>query len=250
MGEILSYRKFLKTYKTRGHRIRHLENYKYLFPINSNPPLAGIVGDLIGDGHLQADPKWRMDFTSKNIGELKRFEKEISCLFGVYGKIRACSSNKYGKTHNLAVNSAPVARILWLCGVPPGQKVLNPFGIPNWIKKDKSCFKRFCQRIFTCEGGLSHEKTRKMPRIRLEMWKSIHLIEDGQKFMKDISLLMSKYFKINSTVLVQNKENLRKDGIITKPIRLSLLSDSIIKFYDKIGFEGAKQKSLKALISK
>ncbi len=57
MGVIIRYKELLNTYKTRGHRIRHLERYKKLFPIKSSPLLAGIVGDLICDGHLQGDPK-------------------------------------------------------------------------------------------------------------------------------------------------------------------------------------------------
>ena len=50
--------------------------------------LAGIVADIMGDGHLQGPPKWRMDYTSKDITELERFNNEIKGLFGYSGKIR------------------------------------------------------------------------------------------------------------------------------------------------------------------
>jgi len=53
MGIILIYNDFLKTYKTRGYRIKHLDKYKHLFPIQANSKLAGITADLMGDGHLQ-----------------------------------------------------------------------------------------------------------------------------------------------------------------------------------------------------
>lgn len=172
MRVILRYKEFLETYKTRSYRIKHLEKYKDLFPIKANKTLAGIVADLIGDGHLQGDPIWRIDFTSKSIKELRRFEKEIYSIFQIKGTIRECKSNTFGKTYNIGINCSPIARILYLIGVPNGQKVLKKFDIPLWIKNDKECFRRFCQRLFSCEGTLMNEKDRNFPRIRLEMWKS------------------------------------------------------------------------------
>jgi hypothetical protein len=59
---------------------------------------------------------------------------------------------------------------------------------------------------------------------------------------------MNHYFKIDSVVKVQNKQNIRKDGLITCPIRIYIFGASVFKFYKEIGFEGAKQESLKALI--
>ena len=65
MGKILIYSDFLKTYKTRGYRLNHLENYKKYFPIKASPVLAGIVADLICDGHLQGDPNLESRFYFK-----------------------------------------------------------------------------------------------------------------------------------------------------------------------------------------
>lgn len=248
MGVILIYSKFLETYKTRGYRIKHLAKYKHLFPIKANPILAGIVADLIGDGSLQGAPIWRADFTSKDIYELKRFEKEVYKLFKKKCIIRKCVSNTRGETYNTGINCSPIARILYLCGVPSGQKVLKSFKIPNWIKQDKECFRRFCQRLFSCEGGIMYEKGRKFPQIRLDMWKAENLLKNGKNFIDEISQGMNKYFKIKSKVIIQNKKNKRKDGIITKPIRIYIFNKSVLEFYNKIGFEGHKQKSLKALL--
>ena len=248
MGVILSYNKFLKTYKTRGYRIKHLENYKPLFPIKTNPKLSGIIADLIGDGILQGDPKWRLDFTSNEVDELKRFEKEIFSLFSVRGKIRKCSSNKYS-TYNIAINSSPIARILYLCGVPSGQKVLKSFKIPSWILEDKECFRRFCRRLFTCEGNIAYEKNRKLPQIRMELWKKENLIKDAETFMSQIQKSLKKYYFIDVTVKIQNRINIRKDKIKTKPVRLYIHGESVFRFFREIGFEGKKQKHLKALLN-
>jgi len=248
MGVILRYRDFLATYKTRGYRIKHLENYKYLFPINSSTALAGVVADLMGDGNLQGDPIWRADFTSKSKLELERFAKEIKKLFKKKCKIRKCSSNTYGKTYNSGVNCSPVARILLLCGVPSGQKVLKSFEIPEWIRKDKECFRRFCQRFFSCEGCIMHESNRRYPQIRLDYWKSEKLLKDGERFIKEICKYMKHYFDIDSTITFPINRNKRKDGIVTRPIRIYILNVSVVKFCNEIGFEGKKQKDLKALI--
>lgn len=61
--------------------------------------------------------------------------------------------------------------------------------------------------------------------------------------MRDISKKLKEYFNLNFTILLSNKKNTRK------PIRLTILTDSIKEFYEKIGLEGAKQKTLKGLIS-
>ena len=249
MGQILRYKKFLGTYKTRGHRIRHLKDYKRLFPVKASPTLAGIIADLICDGHLQADPKWRIDFTSKSIKELKRFEKNIFLLFRVNGRIRECKSNKLSKSYSLAINCSPVARILYLCGAPAGQKVLKKFDIPKWVKYNKECFREFCRRVFTCEGGLMCDGKRKIPQIRLNVWKAEKLLKKGDKFVNNLCKLMKKYFNVESTITLQKPRLNRKDKILTRPIRVYIFNKSVIKFFEEIGFGGEKQKNLKALLN-
>ncbi len=59
---------------------------------------------------------------------------------------------------------------------------------------------------------------------------------------------MKEYFDINSTVTFPINRNKRKDGIITRPIRIYILNVSVVKFCKEIGFESKKQKDLKALI--
>ncbi len=241
MGQILSYRSFLKTYKTRGHKIRHLKKYENLFPIKANKRLAGIIADLICDGNLQGNPKWRIDFTSKSIEELKRFEKEISILFNKRGKVRECKTNKSSQTYNLAINCSPVARILFLCGVPSGQKVLQEFGIPAWIKVNKKCFKIFARRVFSCEGSIMHEKKRKIPQIRINMQKAENIKDT---FLVELASYLKKHFNISSSIRKQNYFNLRKDGVKTTPTRMYITGESVFRFCKKVGFEGTKQERL------
>lgn len=237
----------LKTYKSIEAGKRSLEPYKYIFPIRSSEILAGIVGDLFGDGHLQGEPKWRLDFTSSSIKELKRFEKEFYTLFKIKGKIRRCTTNKFGKTYNYGVNCKPIARSLFLCGVPTGNKVLKRINIPTWILTNKRCFRRFLQRLFNCEATVDlYSKC-----IELRMNKEKGLLNNGFRFFKDIKKCLRLFFKIETTKpFLGGKLNIRKDGFKTIVIRIKIKrKESVIRFAEEIGFENnKKQKSLKRMI--
>lgn len=91
----INFNKVLETYKSKEAGIKALSKYKHWVPINLSPRLAGIIADLIGDGHLQHPPMWRMDYTS-SVEELERLNTEIKELFGISFKIRPCTTNKYG----------------------------------------------------------------------------------------------------------------------------------------------------------
>lgn len=239
----------LKTYKSADSGMRILNNYKYLFPIIPSETLAGIIGDLFGDGHLQGDPKWRIDFTSASKKELQRFGNEFLKQFKINGKIRPCRTNMFGSTFNYGINCKPVARALFLCGVPAGNKVLQSTNIPRWILQNPNYFKRFVQRLFDCEGCVSvNDKV-----IEIQMYKDEKLMENGFKLFYDIKSGLRKYFDIDtSNPFTEKRANVRKDKIRTKAVRLKIKSsDSLVNFWKYINFETqSKQKNLKEIIDK
>jgi hypothetical protein len=104
---------------------------------------AGLVADLIGNGHLQGPPKWRMDYCSRDEIELERFKKDISNLFGYEGRIRPNRTNKLGISFNLGINNRVIAKKFFAAGVPAGRKTKQCFLIPEWIKQDKECMREF-----------------------------------------------------------------------------------------------------------
>ena len=200
--------------------------------------LAGIVADLMGDGHLQNPPKNRFDYTSKSIDELKRFESEIYNLFKIKGKIRRCTTNKY-KTYNYGVNNKKTALFLNSIGVPRGNKVLNKFLIPEWIMKDKLKFARFINRLFCCEAHVDIN----YPSIDIRMYKSSKLINDGIEFFNQIKNGLDKHYRIISTNPFLSGNNIRKDGVHTYGIRLKIKrKDSLKKYKEFINLEN-KEKS-------
>lgn len=235
---LLTFEDVLNTYKSRAHGLRALVKYKVWFPIKASPELAGLIADLMGDGHLQGKPKWRLDYTSKNIFELKRFNNEVKNLFGVSGKIRDCTTNAYG-TKNLGINNKPLARVLDLLGVPTGSKVLIEFNIPRWITNDRRCFGRFVNRLFSCEATVDL----KYKFIEIKMHKCEKLIRNGILFFMDIKSNLQKHFNIISTEpFLDNSLSIRKDGVKTRPVRLKIKrKDSLNSFRKYIMFDDEKK---------
>ena len=137
------------------------------------------------------------------------------------------------------MNYKAVAVILFLFGAPKGNKVLQPFKIPNWILEDKEFFRRFIQRLFDCEGTPDCEGA-----IMIEMWKSQELLDEGLEFFQSIKLKLKEYFDIETSNPFTYKTNkIRKDGIKTVPIIIKIRrKDSLAKFFKHIGFENVEKQ--------
>jgi hypothetical protein len=239
----------IKMFKTKRNGTLVTSLHKNWFPVISSEKLAGIIGDLICDGHLQGEPKWRLDFTSKNTFELERFGKEIFKIFQVKGKARPCTSNRFGKTYNYGVNNKMLSRIFYKLGVPYGCKVKQEFLTPRWILNNKEYFRTFCKRAFTCEGCVSVEGASSF--IEINMWKADYLKENLIEFFNQIKIRLKNYFDIITTnVFLSSYYNLRKDGIKTIGARLRIKRlNSLINFYNNIGFDDPiKQNKLKQII--
>lgn len=243
---LLNFEDVINTYNSKWHGVKALSRYSYWFPLVASPNLAGIIADLIGDGHVQDTPlRMRLDYTSKSTEELNRFGAEVYNIFKIGGKIRKCTTNAYG-TMNYGVNCRPLIRILRLLGAPAGAKVLTKFSIPEWVLNDKDLFARFVNRLFSCEGSVDLSSK----CIEIQMYKSENLIEDGLNFFAQIKSYLNEYFGIKTTnPFLDNTFNLRRDGVRTRPVRLKIKNrDSLIKFRDFVGIEDpAKTLRLKAV---
>ena len=247
---LITYKDLLNLYMNEEIGNLYIRKYKKWFPILGSVELSGIIADLMSDGHLQGKPRWRFDYTYKNEDEKERFEKELISLFNIKGKSRPCTTNKFSKTYNYGVNCKALGRVMYLCGVPTGNKVLKKYSIPKWILDDREFFRRFIQRLFTCEGTVWEGKS---PGIRIELWKEVSILKNLAKMLKSISFYLNKHFNIITTEVFTTKDhNMRKDGAITKPIRMHIKRKaSIIKFHNEIGFEDkVKSKKLSRVVNK
>ena len=222
-----------------------LKEREGIFPIIASQELAGLVADLMGDGHLQIGEKNRLDFTSKSKKELKRFESTIYNLFSVKGKIRPCTTNKFGKTFNYGVNCKPIALILYLIGVPKGAKVLQSFKIPSWILEDKEYFRIFVYRLFCCEGTVDYSAN---PFIEISMNKEETILDTGFYFFNTIKNYLYTYFNITTNNVYKSTISIRKDKRITQSVRLKIKrKEDIKRFTQEIGFPNNTSKKRKLI---
>jgi hypothetical protein len=239
---LVTFNQFSGLYK--DPRFIDTEKADKFLPLYKSEKLAGIVADLMSDGHLQGHPKWRFDYTSNSTEELLRFERTVSDLFELRGKIRKCSTNKYG-TMNIGFNCKPLARILFLCGVPAGSKTEQSYPVPNWILNNKTCFREFLRRYLSCEGYVDKDGS-----IDFCIYKNNLLESNGVDFMNQIRNGLLEFFEIKATnPFFVKKQVKRKNKEDSKGIRLKIKNkDSLLKFYMQVGL-GNKMKMEKLKIT-
>ncbi|MBU2477427.1 hypothetical protein KKG83_08235 [Candidatus Micrarchaeota archaeon] len=201
----------------------------------------------MADGNLQGPNKWRFDYCSKDLEELKRFEKSVYSIFSVKGKVRPCTTNKYG-TMNYGVNCRPLAKTLFLIGVPFGNKVLKKYLIPKWILSDKECFRVFAKRYIDCEGGVDLINK----AVSFEIYKSTELVENSIIFLNQFKKALKKYFGIKTLNPFKLSSKIkRKSGAFVQASRLRIKGKKeLTRFYLKVGFDNKfKTEKLKLAIS-
>ncbi len=237
----------LNSYVSKSKGLVALSKYPEWFPVKASPRLAGVIADLMGDGHLQEAPKLRFDYCSSSEIELRRFDNEIFTLFGISGKIRPCTTNKYG-TKLAGFNNKPLSRVLTLLGVPSGNKVFRDFDVPDWILQNPDNFAKFVNRLFSCEGSVDVSSK----CIDFSMYKSVEVLNQGVPFFNSIKNGLNSHFGIRATnPFFIKKLNVRKDGTCTKGIRLKIKSrQSLINYQNLVGFDDvAKSDKLNKIIS-
>jgi len=246
MESLLTYKDLKKTYLA-NNKLKFDKRVNRWFPLNPSPVLAGIIADLMADGNLQGPTKWRFDYCSKHTKELKRFEKTIFSLFNLKGKIRPCTKNKYN-TKNYGVNCRPLAKTLFLLGVPYGNKVLKKYLIPNWVLDDKDCFKVFVKRYLDCEAGVDLANK----AISFEIHKSTDFIENSFAFFNQFRQGLQKHFGIKTTNPFKLSLKIkRKSGATVQAVRIKIRGkDNLRRFYSEIGFDNKlKMERLKSTIT-
>jgi hypothetical protein len=219
---------YISTYSSEFHGKKYANKYDRWFPVEKNPLLAGLIGDLTTDGHVQGYDKLRFDFTAADKDELRRFEDRLKKLFDVEGKIRENTTNPYSESFNYGVNSKPLTRILIECGVPTGNKVKTRFNVPKWILKERKYFTAYIERAFANDGSAFSEN----PRITFELRKEESIAENLRKYMETIDEYLDTYYGISGSVFERKEKNQRKDGDQTVGIGLNIRRrDAIKKFH-------------------
>ena len=220
---------YISTYSSEFHGKKYADKHGTWFPVEGSRELAGLIGDLTTDGHVQGYDKLRFDFTASNKRKLKQFENRLNKLFGVKGDIRENKTNPYSESFNYGVNSKPLTRVLIGCGAPTGNKVKTRFNVPEWIQEDREFFTAYLERALTNDGSAFAAN----PRITYELRKEESIKENLRKYMETIDRLLEKYYGIKGSVFERSKRNHRVDGDKTVGIGLNIRRRNAIKKFHK-----------------
>lgn len=237
-----------RSYKSKKYAEECIDYFSELLPITQSSDLAGIVANLLTDGHIAAKPIYKskkydyIGFFSDDITDLKSFNDTLERIFNIRGKIR-----KWGKRYNSSstgciIPNARLASVLEHCGVPVGDKVITEYCIPEWIRFGSIPIKRtFLRRSFTCEGSINYDSSCRRWEIRYAMHKektllpsAIEYLEQLRDMLKHFGIETSKPYIASDYCRSKDKKNIL--GLAIKIIR----KDSIKNFH-KIGFDLAKK---------
>jgi len=194
--------------------------------------LVRIVACLTGDGHLRGDLKEFL-FSSKDINALENFNNDVNKQFGIiYSKIEMAYGS-YGEGYQYRYFNTNISKFLYSIGTPKGDKVITPFDVPKWIKKDKEFMREYIKLLFYCEGYKS--KSQK-PQIAFAMAKATELLKEGIRFMISLKEIL-EILGIEITTICSNRARRRKkDNKETHYTRFYIKRAYVDKFIKEIGW--------------
>jgi len=192
-------------------------------------------------------------YYSKNTEELESFANRIQKLFSVNYSIRDVTPDTPAKM--VVIFDRNLMKILNLCGVPTGPKVLVPYKFPDWIQNSSNAVvAEFLSRLFGNDGCITFNGNR--IEIKLKQHKAEHILDSGKFFMNEIRSLLVR-FDIKSTNVCASGYTLRKDGIKTIGLGFEIQGTrknlkNIENFHTYINFSNLEkkhklEKSLKTL---
>jgi len=230
-----------------------------LIPLRYNseslPYIIKIFGYLLGDGTVYFENK-----TGKGISgfygkkaDLAKIQEDIQKIGFTCSKIYSRKRNhnfnaRYGQKSFSAIEtsckmgSSSFAILLYALGMPAGNKVRQPFSVPSWLKKSPLWQRRlFLASFFGAEMSSPKCFAKRSynfycPVVSIN--KSEQFIENGQKFLEDISSMLTE-FDVKSHKISRMFEYVSKEGIVSYRLRLIIsgTSEDLINLYTKIGFE-------------
>lgn len=195
--------------------------------------LARIASYLTFDGHIYKNLKG-MFYSSKNIKDIKDFEKIILQKFKIKGKIKLNSAGSHHQTHKFYVFNKIIATKLLNKGVPKGDKSTQAFYVPHWIKNNKEFSREYLKIVYLCEGSM--KENRKHPRIQINTGKCEELLSSGIKFMNELRQMLSKFGIRTTECSVYGTRVRKRDNKVCRDIRFRILTSDSDKFIKEIGW--------------
>lgn len=259
---------FLKLEKSfKGNSLKQIINRLErlnLIPLYSDSPkipyLLKILGYAFGDGTTYFSNKkksGRISFYGRR-EDLEEISKDIEKLGFKLSKVSQRKRNHQIKTvystykfsqieHSLNIDSSSFVCLLVCLGLPFGNKTSQDFFLPSWIKKNPLWQKRlFLASLFGAK--LSSPSVLKEHKYNfyspiLSLNKREGFIKSGEKFLKEISSLLSE-FNIEVKKISLRREQINKDESCSYCLRLIISSKSknLINLWSRVGFEYNQRK--------
>ncbi|MEM5811762.1 MAG: RtcB family protein [Candidatus Aenigmatarchaeota archaeon] len=245
---ILDEESIIKAIGMRKRIIKELKDRK-LLPLRYNSPqlpiLARLVGFITGDGWIgEVNGRWSTRIIG-NVETLEKIAEDIKRLgFSLKSKIVTKKGIREikGTTTQLPIASQSFTVLLYMLGVPKGNKSFTEFEVPEWIKKATLWIKRlYLAGLFGAE--MSKPKSRNKEKYgfvepSFSLNKSEKLLQNAYKFINQIKEMLSE-FGVNCNKIYIYDAAITKSGEKTLKIILKISSkdENLIKLWSKIGCE-------------
>lgn len=227
--------------------------------------LAGLVGHMFGDGTLWWDYKGcHITFRGNDERDIKEIKKDLEKLgiqnvkyyYHKLTKDQTIIKHNGDKIqvkagcgiYEIDLRKRAIAFAFNLLGVPQGDKIIQEFTIPDWIKKGSKLVKReFLRGYFGTDSDtprLNSDGGKSFYSMRIRMSKEQPLTP--KKFFNDLKTILLE-FSVKTSDITKTKGNLRKSGKISEcfQFRIQAKSKNLIRFFEKIGYLYAKNRSIK-----
>ena len=261
--ELINEKKLINTliklgFKNNGNRYPQIIKWfkqRNFINLNTNswqiPYLIKVIGYIFGDGTVNLIGKDRNGVASfyGKIEDLSLIEsdlKKINIDSKIYTRERHHRvRNAYNKIYefsvvenHLKVASTSFAVLLYILGVPFGNKTNQEFRIPRWILNMPKWQKRlFLASFFGAE--LSKPATLNKYNFyapTLNINKIIPLKNNGIDFLKEIKLLL-KTFDVKTSTINESEKLGNKGKTIGLRFHIDGATRNLIKFFETVGFE-------------
>lgn len=230
--------------------------------------LARIFGYALGDGHIGIDKGTYRGAVSGDFIDLERVSQDIKKLNYFLSTGDSCKISKihsdsiistvlYGNKHvsgigyGMSLNTKLSEKLVEL-GHPVGKKTDLSFYIPDWILNGSKDVKReFLAAYLGAEAtnstfrGDEKNKLKKsfyVPRFSIS--KRSDLVGEGLKLIEQFKKLFAE-FGINISNVSVTDSNIRKDGTISKELRVTIGNqvDNLRRYFE-IGYRYCREKEI------
>ena len=198
-------------------------------PLRPSPQLASLVGHALGDGHIKSN--YEFVYVSKD-----------DCLGN---NVATFGKNVFGLSKIIKTNSASgvkriyfpriVGRFLCLAGAIRGNKTLQSFATPNWIKNGSNEIKRaFLRALYDDEACVRASKNSN--DITFVMCKHEELITSLEGFLEELKHLLNE-FKIRTGQMLLRARYGDKEGRQKVEMGFTICGKwNLVAFQKEIGF--------------